>query len=67
LKAITDWNMPAETVDIADDLALVRGNGCGEISQDGVRISMDFKFVEVWRIQPDQSWKWSLAIWNQLS
>lgn len=61
---VNDWNIPAETVELKGDVALVRGNGTGEVSQDGMHIPMDFKFVEVWRRQADQSWKWSLAIWN---
>jgi uncharacterized protein (TIGR02246 family) len=62
---LTDWVIPADNLELIGDVALVRGTGTGTVvAQGGPRIPMDFKYVEIWRKQPDQTWRWSLAMWN---
>ncbi len=62
---ITAWSIPADDIEIIDDTAIVHGNGTATIVPSGAEsLSLDFKFVEVWRKQADGNWKWSLAIWN---
>ena len=62
---ITAWSIPADDIEVINDSAIVRGNGTGTIVPPGAEsLSLDFKFLEVWRKQADGTWKWSLAIWN---
>ncbi len=46
------------------DLALARGTLAMTVEAEGIEMSFTGKFVDTFRKQPDNSWRYASVIWN---
>lgn len=60
---VTEFSLTEETIDGNADVAYVRGSYSITLGVPGSPAE-DGKFVEVWRKQPDGTWKLAIDIWN---